>query len=211
MADAIHVRKARNTVESLTYVRKLKAMNIGVMFEEQNINSLTTDSEMFVGLYSVIAQAESENISANVRWGIQQRMKKGIAYGISGDESVLSTFNIDQNIAQLKGQIQTLMDTVGKTEGDKERYFDEISKLYLQITALREEKKKIQIQMDAQEETEKEIKRINKLLEGFDISFGEFDDIVARRIIDCIKVVNNEELLIIVKGGLEIKEKIHVE
>ena len=73
-------RFARNTVESLTYVRKLKAMNIGVMFEEQNINSLTTDSEMFVGLYSVIAQAESENISANVRWGIQQRMKKGI-YG----------------------------------------------------------------------------------------------------------------------------------
>ena len=73
-------RFARNTVESLTYVRKLKAMNIGVMFEEQNINSLTTDSEMFVGLYSVIAQAESENISANVRWGIQQRMKKGL-YG----------------------------------------------------------------------------------------------------------------------------------
>lgn len=434
-------RFARNTVESLTYVRKLKAMNIGVMFEEQNINSLTTDSEMFVGLYSVIAQAESENISANVRWGIQQRMKKGIygfhfktygyikgtdgepeivpdeaevvrkvfklylngysisgiekyltenklfnregkpfsssvirsilsnekyvgdlllqktyrldciskktvvnngqlpkylvsnnhapiidrdtfnlvqletarrgskskksdncitelgkysskyafseilfcgdcgspfrrkvitrangrdvywrcinraengkkyckksvgikekdlqdavcraltrisperadllnainsalAYGISGDESVLSTFNIDQNIAQLKGQIQTLMDTAGKTEGDKERYFDEISKLYLQITALREEKKKIQIQMDTQEETEKEIKRINKLLEGFDISFTEFDDIVVRRIIDCIKVVNNEELQIIVKGGLEIKEKIHVE
>ena len=63
--------------------------------------------------------------------------------------------------------------------------------------------------MDAQEETEKEIKRINKLLEGFDISFTEFDDIVVRRIIDCIKVVNNEELLIIVKGGLEIKEKIH--
>ena len=433
-------RFARNTVESLTYVRKLKAMNIGVMFEEQNINSLTTDSEMFVGLYSVIAQAESENISANVRWGIQQRMKKGLygfhfktygyikgsdgepeivpdeaevvkkvfklylngysisgiekylsenklfnregkpfsssvirsmlsnekyvgdlllqktyrldciskktvvnngqlpkylvsnnhapiidrdtfnlvqletarrgskskksdncitelgkysskyafseilfcgdcgspfrrkvitrangrdvywrcinraengkkyckksvsikekdlqnavcraltrisperadllnainsalAYSISGDESVLSTFNIDQNIVQLKGQIQTLMDTAGKTGGDKERYFDEISKLYLQITALREEKKKIQIQIDAQEETEKEIKRINKLLEGFDISFGEFDDIVVRRIIDCIKVVNNEELQIIVKGGLEIKEKIHV-
>ena len=70
-------RFARNTVDSLKYIRKLKAMGIGVFFEEQNINSMTADSEMFIGLYSVIAQSESENISANVRWGIQQRMKNG--------------------------------------------------------------------------------------------------------------------------------------
>lgn len=70
-------RFARNTVDSLKYVRQLKALGIGVFFEEQNLNSLTTDSEMFVGLYSVMAQAESENISANVRWGIQQRMRSG--------------------------------------------------------------------------------------------------------------------------------------
>lgn len=70
-------RFARNTVDSLRYVRKLKAMGIGVYFEEQNLDSLKADSEMFIGLHSVLAQAESENISANVRWGIQQRMKSG--------------------------------------------------------------------------------------------------------------------------------------
>ncbi len=70
-------RFARNTVDSLKYVRKLRAMGIGVYFEEQAIDSLKADNEMFLGLYSVMAQAESENISANVRWGIQQRMKTG--------------------------------------------------------------------------------------------------------------------------------------
>jgi len=70
-------RFARNTVDSLNYVRKLKSMGIGVFFEEQNINSLKEDSEMFIGIYSVIAQTESENISANVKWGIQKRMKDG--------------------------------------------------------------------------------------------------------------------------------------
>ena len=70
-------RFARNTVDSLKYVRKLKAKGIGIFFEEQNINTLNIDSEMFIGFYSVLAQAESENISANVRWGIQQRMKAG--------------------------------------------------------------------------------------------------------------------------------------
>ena len=70
-------RFARNTVDSLRYVRKLKAMGIGVFFEEQALDSMKSENEMFLGLYSVMAQAESENISANVRWGIQQRMKSG--------------------------------------------------------------------------------------------------------------------------------------
>ncbi len=70
-------RFARNTVDSLKYVRKLKAKGIGVFFEEQNLDSLKADSEMFIGLHSVLAQAESESISANVKWGIRQRMRSG--------------------------------------------------------------------------------------------------------------------------------------
>ena len=70
-------RFARNTVDSLSWVRRLRAMNIGVYFEEQAIDSLKAENEMLIGLFSVIAQAESENISANIRWGVQQRMKNG--------------------------------------------------------------------------------------------------------------------------------------
>ena len=70
-------RFARNTVDSLSWVRKLRAMNVGVYFEEQAIDSLKAENEMLIGLFSVIAQAESENISANVKWGIHQSMKIG--------------------------------------------------------------------------------------------------------------------------------------
>lgn len=70
-------RFARNTVDSLSWVRKLRAMNIGVYFEEQAIDSLKAENEMLIGLFSVIAQAESENISSNVKWGIRQSMKNG--------------------------------------------------------------------------------------------------------------------------------------
>jgi len=73
-------RFSRNVVDSLSYIRKLKAMDIGIFFEEQNINSLEEDCETYLGIYSVIAQSESENISANVRWGINKRMQKG-TYG----------------------------------------------------------------------------------------------------------------------------------
>ena len=70
-------RFARNTVDTLKYVRKLKARGIGVFFEEQNLDTIKTENEMALGLYSVMAQAESENISANVAWGIHQRMRTG--------------------------------------------------------------------------------------------------------------------------------------
>ena len=70
-------RFARNTVDSLSWVRKLRAMGIGVYFEEQAIDSLKAENEMLIGLFSVIAQSESENISSNVKWGIRQSMKNG--------------------------------------------------------------------------------------------------------------------------------------
>ena len=70
-------RFARNTVDSLMWTRKLRAKGIGVYFEEQAIDSPKAENEMLIGLFSVIAQSESEKISANVKWGVQQRMKNG--------------------------------------------------------------------------------------------------------------------------------------
>ena len=70
-------RYARNIVDCISYIRKLKALGIGIYFEEQNINSLTEDSEVYIGIYGVMAQSESENISANVKWGINKRMQNG--------------------------------------------------------------------------------------------------------------------------------------
>lgn len=74
-------RFARNIVDSLSYIRLLRRMNISIFFEEQNIDSLKEDSETFIGIYSVMAQAESENISANVKWGIAKRMENGTYCG----------------------------------------------------------------------------------------------------------------------------------
>ena len=70
-------RFARNTVDSLTWIRKLRAMGIGVYFEEQNLDSLKAENETLLGFFSVMAQSESESISSNVKWGIQKRMKNG--------------------------------------------------------------------------------------------------------------------------------------
>ena len=70
-------RFARNTVDCLDYVRALRTLGIAVIFEKENINTLESDSEMLITLLGAFAQAESESISANVRWGKRQAMREG--------------------------------------------------------------------------------------------------------------------------------------
>ena len=70
-------RFARNTVDSLKYIRELKALGIAIVFEKENINTLETDTEMMLTIMSCFAQAESESISKNVSWGIRQSFKNG--------------------------------------------------------------------------------------------------------------------------------------
>lgn len=70
-------RFARNTVDSLNYIRELRTLGIAVISEKENINTLTAESEMLITIMSCFAQAESESISKNVAWGIRQIFKNG--------------------------------------------------------------------------------------------------------------------------------------
>lgn len=70
-------RFARNTVDCLRYIRALKELGIAVMFEKENINTMDSESEMLLTLMGAFAQAESESMSANIRWGRRQAMREG--------------------------------------------------------------------------------------------------------------------------------------
>ena len=70
-------RFARNTVECLDYVRMLKSRGIGILFEEQNIDTLKSDSELYLVIYAGFAQAESESISKNITWSKRKNFEEG--------------------------------------------------------------------------------------------------------------------------------------
>ena len=71
-------RFARNTKECLEYIRELKDLGISVFFEEHNIDTRMVTSEMLTAVLASCAQAESESISKNMKWGIRARMEKGV-------------------------------------------------------------------------------------------------------------------------------------
>lgn len=70
-------RFARNTVDSLTNIRKLKEKNIAVFFEKEGINTLEGSGELLITILSSQAQEESRNISENCHWGIVRRFEAG--------------------------------------------------------------------------------------------------------------------------------------
>lgn len=70
-------RFARNTLDTLNYVRQLKDLGIGVIFEKENINTLDSKGEVLLTILSSLAQDESRNISENSTWGIRRRFEQG--------------------------------------------------------------------------------------------------------------------------------------
>ena len=70
-------RFGRNTEEALIALRTLKGSGVEVIFETENINTSTTNSELMFSIIEAFAQAENESRSTNIRWGIKKRATDG--------------------------------------------------------------------------------------------------------------------------------------
>lgn len=67
-------RFARNTLDCLNYVRELKDLGIGIIFEKENINTLDAKGEVLLTILSSLAQDESRSISENSTWGDSKKI-----------------------------------------------------------------------------------------------------------------------------------------
>lgn len=76
-------RFARNTLDTLKYVRMLKEKNVSIMFEKENINTLTMNGELLLVILSSMAQQESESIAGNVKIGLKMKMSRGELVGFN--------------------------------------------------------------------------------------------------------------------------------
>ncbi len=100
-------RFARNVKESLEYVRKLKSLGVGVIFEKEGINTLSIGDEMLLNTFSAIAQEESQAISQHIRMSITKRMESGdyvdsnAPYGFRLIDKRLSVYEPEAEIVRM--------------------------------------------------------------------------------------------------------------
>ena len=70
-------RFARNTVECLSYVRRLQSIGVQLYFEKEGIDTAAAVSELVLTVMAAFAQEESRSISENLKWGIRKRFEEG--------------------------------------------------------------------------------------------------------------------------------------
>lgn len=112
-------RFARNTLDTISYVRKLKAKGIEVFFEKENLWTLDPKSELILTIMASIAQEESRSISQNVTWGKRVGFQEGkvsfaykrfLGYKKEDDKIV-----IDEDQAEIVRTIYRMFLVKGKT------------------------------------------------------------------------------------------------
>lgn len=70
-------RFSRNTADCLEIIRRLSRLNIPVLFEKENIDTGSMESELFLSVLSGMAQGESTSVSDNVKWSVKRRFQDG--------------------------------------------------------------------------------------------------------------------------------------
>ena len=90
-------RFARNTVDLLSTVRRMKELGVEVRFEKENISSLSGDGEVMLSILASFAQEESVSLSNNIKWTFQKKFRNGevhshqkmLGYRWEGDERLV--------------------------------------------------------------------------------------------------------------------------
>lgn len=133
-----------------------------------------------------------------------------LKYAITGEAKTLDAYAIESQISSYQDEIDVLMEQEEKTGGDPDRYEKAIVSLYEKIGILREQLNLAQKQAGVNETVNSEVDRFLKAIDEYgNEDFTEFNDIVIRRLVECIRVMPDRSIEVVLKGGMT--DKIAVE
>ena len=121
-------------------------------------------------------------------------------------DSTLSLSDITKRQAELEQEFQTLLE---KAAGDfgNESYTDNFRTLAEEMADLKEKRKKLDVQR-AGNETDLRIKQAIEIMENSSSKITEWEESTIRQLIDWVKIISNEEILVCLHGGIELRQKI---
>ncbi len=96
-------RFARNTTDCLQLVRKLLGLGIPVLFEKENLDTGSMESELLLSIISSLAESESVSISENSKWSVRHRFESGsfkIGYAPYGYSVTGGEFSVNEEEAE---------------------------------------------------------------------------------------------------------------
>lgn len=135
-------------------------------------------------------------------------LRSNLKYAITGSDDSCDAYSLEKQILKLEEESEHLMELMGSTSGDTDRFLNEIKNNFEQVKLLREKLQIAKISAEPDNAINSELKRLEKMFTDTDVSFNEYDDVIVRRLIECIRVTKKHQIIVVLKGGLQAEEKI---
>ena len=122
-----------------------------------------------------------------------------------GQEEILA---IEKRLKEIDISRNDLVGLIASGGCDEDKLDSEFSRLYWEEQQLSERLEILKSQNKTSAETQKKLDKIMDMIEREKFELETFDNVLIRKLIECVKVLNKTEILVIFKGGYEVKTEI---
>ena len=167
------------------------------------VDSVTVDDEK-------IKQAVMRGISSAVkdRKDVLDLILSNLAYAVTGQDGALDVYALEKQLKTLNDIMDETMELAVNSSGDGKRFQQEIKALSEQMVVIREQLEMAKERIASNEKINSEIENIKEYLSSSDICFTEYSDVTVRRLVEYIRVMKDNSIIIVLKGGIQIREPI---
>lgn len=131
-----------------------------------------------------------------------------LAYAVTGQDGALDVYALEKQLKTLNDIMDETMELAANSSGDGKRFQQEIRALSEQMVVIREQLEMAKERIASNEKINSEIENIKEYLSSSDICFTEYSDMTVRRLVEYIRVMKDNSIIIVLKGGIQIREPI---
>lgn len=124
-----------------------------------------------------------------------------MAYAATECQELLDVYAIEHELKNVGKQINDNVKLLNNTKGNKDRVIESIKILNEKSAVLREQLQNARAKVAVQPNIREEIEEIQKMLVNEEMRFSEYDETIARRLIELIRVETDNKIVIYLKGG----------
>ena len=122
-----------------------------------------------------------------------------------GQEEILS---VEKRLKEIDQARTDLVNLIASGDCDEDKLDSEFAKLYAEEQGLSERLTMLKSQNKTSEETQAKLDKIMDMIEHEKFELETFDNVLIRKLIECVKILSKTEILVIFKGGYEVRTEI---
>ena len=138
----------------------------------------------------------------------EKEVLSNLAYAVTGQDGALDVYAFEKQLKTLNDIMDETMELAANSSGDGKRFQQEIRSLSEQMVVIREQLEIAKERIASNEKINSEIENIKEYLSSSDICFTEYSDVTVRRLVEYIRVMKDNSIIIVLKGGIQIREPI---